>query len=308
LICRDPVMRISTSLLALCCQSGLDATFATPIRARRRSIGSRSLRISPLLTARFTSAVIAEIEILQPDDDVPAVAAVSEALEPLEGVPERLTSTQCTYLSVRMPPEKSIVRPSPPWDAPLGSWSVFLLLQLQFVRDAFRSLCIPLGMRLDSAIISVPNRLRHCLMSERRFQMAQRAIRFSERQRTRRFGRQPGSAVSHHQRRSSDIRWNRSCRSAARNSSGAEEGIAASIEQVRQELFRLGRAQQALFAFLDSVAKVVLTCVPEPGGEALEAAVARARGRHSRLLKNAGQAMVGDFAIGVAGFGETWRR
>src|ERR1700680_749783 len=39
-------MRISTSRLALCCQSGLDATFDTPIRARSRSIGSRSLPMS----------------------------------------------------------------------------------------------------------------------------------------------------------------------------------------------------------------------------------------------------------------------
>ena len=75
---------------------------------------------------------------------------------------------------------------------------------------------------------------------------------------------------------------------------GAEARIAASLEQVRGEVFRLGRAQQALFAFVDSLAKVVLTCLPEPGGDAMEAAVARARGRHARLLKSAGQAMVGD--------------
>ena len=75
---------------------------------------------------------------------------------------------------------------------------------------------------------------------------------------------------------------------------GAEERLAASMEQMRREIFRLGRAQQALFAFVDSLAKVLLTCVPEPGGEAMEAAVARARGRHARLLKKAGQAMVGD--------------
>src|SRR5690242_7295638 len=53
---REPVMRMSTSLLALCCQSGLVATLATPISARSRSMGSRSLRMSPLLIARFTSA------------------------------------------------------------------------------------------------------------------------------------------------------------------------------------------------------------------------------------------------------------
>jgi hypothetical protein len=54
-----------------------------------------------------------------------------------------------------------------------------------------------------------------------------------------------------------------------------------------------------LFAFVDSLAKAVLTCLPEPGGEALEAAVARARGRHARLLKSAGQAMVGDSQLAM---------
>ena len=41
---REPVMRISTSLLALCCQLGLDASSETRIRARSWSNGSRSLR------------------------------------------------------------------------------------------------------------------------------------------------------------------------------------------------------------------------------------------------------------------------
>jgi hypothetical protein len=59
LIGRDPVMRMSTSLLALCCQSGPDATWETPISARSRSNGSRSLRMSRLLMARFTNESIA---------------------------------------------------------------------------------------------------------------------------------------------------------------------------------------------------------------------------------------------------------
>ena len=80
---------------------------------------------------------------------------------------------------------------------------------------------------------------------------------------------------------------------------GTEERLAASIEQVRREVFRLGRTQQALFAFVDSLAKILLTCLPEPGGEAMEAAVARARGRHARLLKSAGQAMVGDSQVAM---------
>ena len=53
---REPVMRISTSLCALRCQSRLAETLATPTMAQRRSIGSKSLRMSPLLVARRTSA------------------------------------------------------------------------------------------------------------------------------------------------------------------------------------------------------------------------------------------------------------
>jgi hypothetical protein len=56
---REPEIRMSTSLLALGCQSGLVVTWATPTRARRRSIGTKSFRTSPLSTARFTRARIA---------------------------------------------------------------------------------------------------------------------------------------------------------------------------------------------------------------------------------------------------------
>jgi hypothetical protein len=37
----EPLMRISTSLLALCCQSGVEATLDTSMSARSRSNGSR---------------------------------------------------------------------------------------------------------------------------------------------------------------------------------------------------------------------------------------------------------------------------
>ena len=56
---REPAMRIATSLLALCCQSGPKPTWDTPISARSRSEASRSLRRSPLLFARFTSSLFA---------------------------------------------------------------------------------------------------------------------------------------------------------------------------------------------------------------------------------------------------------
>jgi hypothetical protein len=66
------------------------------------------------------------------------------------------------------------------------------------------------------------------------------------------------------------------------------------MEQMRREMHRLGRAQQALFAYVDSLAKVLLTCIPEPPQEVREQAIARARERHNRLVKSAGSSMVGD--------------
>ena len=58
----------------------------------------------------------------------------------------------------------------------------------------------------------------------------------------------------------------------------AEGRLAASIEQVRRTVLPVARAQQALFALVDSLAKILLTCIPEPDG-------------HARLLKSAGLAM-----------------
>ena len=128
--------------------------------------------------------------------------------------------------------------------------------------------------------------------------MAQRAIRFSEttdkgiRQATEKRGFSSPTAFIRH--------------AVEQELSGhkeelvsAEERLAAGIEQVRQAVLPLGRAQQALFALVDSLAKILLTCIPEPDGHALEAAVARAQGRHARLLKSAGQVMGGDSRLAM---------
>ncbi len=80
---------------------------------------------------------------------------------------------------------------------------------------------------------------------------------------------------------------------------GAEERLAATVEQVRREVSRLGRAQQALFAYLDTLAKALLTCLPEPPADAKPQAVARAKERHERLLKSAGRAMVGESGMAI---------
>jgi Arc/MetJ-type ribon-helix-helix transcriptional regulator len=80
---------------------------------------------------------------------------------------------------------------------------------------------------------------------------------------------------------------------------GAEERLAATIEQARKEIFRLRREHQALFAYVDTLTKTLLTCLPEPPGDAKPQAIARARERHYRLLKTAGQSMVGDSRLAM---------
>ena len=76
--------------------------------------------------------------------------------------------------------------------------------------------------------------------------------------------------------------------------SGGEERLGANLDQLRREVARMHRAQQALFAYLDTLSKTILTCMPEPSADARSQAVARARERYDRLLKTVGKAMAGD--------------
>ena len=80
---------------------------------------------------------------------------------------------------------------------------------------------------------------------------------------------------------------------------GAEKRLSGSMEAVRRDLFRVMRVQQALFAYLDTLAKTFLTCVPEPPADSKAQAVARAKERHDRLLKSAGRAMVGESKLAM---------
>ena len=73
-----------------------------------------------------------------------------------------------------------------------------------------------------------------------------------------------------------------------------DSGAAASFERVSTEIRRLATGQQALFAFVDALAKTVLTCVPEPSGEAYQQAVALAKARYDRFLKSVGSGLSGE--------------
>lgn len=71
----------------------------------------------------------------------------------------------------------------------------------------------------------------------------------------------------------------------------AEERITGGFERMSRDIVRLARGQQALFALVDTLAKTILTCVPEPPPDARPQAIARAKERYDRLMKTAGQSM-----------------
>jgi Arc/MetJ-type ribon-helix-helix transcriptional regulator len=82
-----------------------------------------------------------------------------------------------------------------------------------------------------------------------------------------------------------------------RHTNGAEDverRVAATLDRIGRDLFRMNRAQQAHFAVTDTLIKTLLTCLPEPPPEAMAQAVARAKERYRRFVKSAGQNMVGD--------------
>jgi hypothetical protein len=68
---------------------------------------------------------------------------------------------------------------------------------------------------------------------------------------------------------------------------GFERQTAAAIEQIRRDLSRMQRVQQTLFAFVDTLAKTLLTGLPEQSSSSV------ARGeRYERFLKSAGASML----------------
>jgi hypothetical protein len=80
----------------------------------------------------------------------------------------------------------------------------------------------------------------------------------------------------------------------------AEERIASSLDRLAREIRGVKLGQQALFAFVDSLVKTLLTCVAEPPREAHDQAVARGKIRYDRFLKSVGAGMAGDSQAAMA--------
>lgn len=70
--------------------------------------------------------------------------------------------------------------------------------------------------------------------------------------------------------------------------------VVASLDRVAKEVRTVHTAQQALFAAVDSLTRLFLTCIPEPPPDALDQAKRRARLRYDRFLLAVAQNMGSD--------------
>ena len=86
----------------------------------------------------------------------------------------------------------------------------------------------------------------------------------------------------------------RDLRDSPPDQSDREAFVAASIDRLSKEIRNLHTTQQALFAAVDSLTRLFLTCIPEPPPEALDQAKRRARLRYERYLVSVAQNMTTD--------------
>src|SRR5260370_12710826 len=64
--------------------------------------------------------------------------------------------------------------------------------------------------------------------------------------------------------------------------------LAATLDQIRGDLSRMQRVQQTLFAFVDTLAKALVTDLPEQSS----ASMAKGKERYERFLKNTAATML----------------
>jgi hypothetical protein len=77
-------------------------------------------------------------------------------------------------------------------------------------------------------------------------------------------------------------------RELAGDENEAEKRVVAVLRQIGRDLDQLSEVQQTLFAFVDTLAKTVLTAMPEQPSQS----VARGKERYERFLQNAAAALV----------------
>ncbi len=80
----------------------------------------------------------------------------------------------------------------------------------------------------------------------------------------------------------------------------SEQRITASLERYSKQVRRVSTGQQALFAYVDALAKVILSTLPDTDEDTRQAAAARGKLRYSRFIKSVGANMVGDAHAALA--------
>ncbi len=73
-----------------------------------------------------------------------------------------------------------------------------------------------------------------------------------------------------------------------------EAVVAASVNRLSKDIGVVHTAQQALFAAVDSLTRLFLTCIPEPSPQSLDQAKRKARVRYDRFLLSVAQNMTSD--------------
>ena len=74
----------------------------------------------------------------------------------------------------------------------------------------------------------------------------------------------------------------------------SEQRISASLDRYSKQVRRVSTGQQALFAYIDALAKVILSTLPDTDEDTRKGEVARGKLRYSRFLKSVGANMAGD--------------
>jgi hypothetical protein len=72
------------------------------------------------------------------------------------------------------------------------------------------------------------------------------------------------------------------------------QAFAASLDRLTKEIRTVHTTQQAVFAVVDSLTRLFLTCIPEPPPNGLDQAKRRARMRYDRFLLSVAQNMTSD--------------
>jgi hypothetical protein len=80
----------------------------------------------------------------------------------------------------------------------------------------------------------------------------------------------------------------------------SEQRITASLERYSKQVRRVSTGQQALFAYVDALAKVILSTLPATDEDTRQAAAAQGKLRYSKFLKSVGANMVGDAQAALA--------